>query len=264
MPSDVGALYQPFPMLPGRRAQSWRHQPAYRRPRHFHSEPELNLVLRGVATLGVGERRVELRAGELLVFEPGQDHELLHASDDLELRVVGLRPELAAHLPPSHLRGGAFETEATLLSKRAEELAALDHVVDGGAVERQLMESFSRLLTRARPAPVRARRSAELFRRAPALSCAEVAEQVRAHPSELSRVFRGHFGVSMVSYRARLRLMEFVKQVDAGYSLTAAALGASFGSYAQCSRVFRATLGCSPQAYFAGERERIDVRFAPG
>jgi AraC-like DNA-binding protein len=36
-----------------------------------------------------------------------------------------------------------------------------------------------------------------------------------------------------------------------------AALDADFGSYAQCHRVFRRALRCSPQQYFAGTRESI-------
>ena len=90
------ALFQPFPMLPGRAAQVWRHQPEYRRPRHFHEETEVNAVVRGSALVGIGDRTLELGPGELVMFEPGQDHVLLEASDDLELFVFALRPELAA------------------------------------------------------------------------------------------------------------------------------------------------------------------------
>jgi hypothetical protein len=52
LPFVTASLYQPFPMQPGHRAQAWRHQPAFLRPRHFHEEPELNLVTRGTATFG--------------------------------------------------------------------------------------------------------------------------------------------------------------------------------------------------------------------
>src|ERR1041384_4774808 len=79
-----------------RRAQVWRHQPSYQRPRHFHDEPEINVVLRGVARLGVGDQELTLSRGLAVVLQPGQDHELLSATDDLELYVFALRPELAA------------------------------------------------------------------------------------------------------------------------------------------------------------------------
>ena len=84
----AAALFQPFPMLPARRAQVWRHRPEFRRPRHFHREPELNVVVQGSATLGIGTRVQRATTGDVVVFEPGQDHELLEASDDLQLFAV--------------------------------------------------------------------------------------------------------------------------------------------------------------------------------
>ena len=45
-------LYQPFPMPGAARAHIWHHVPETRRPRHFHSEPELNLVTGGFGFAG--------------------------------------------------------------------------------------------------------------------------------------------------------------------------------------------------------------------
>jgi AraC-like DNA-binding protein len=60
-----------------------------------------------------------------------------------------------------------------------------------------------------------------------------------------------------------MRLIDFVRRVDDGQSLTAAALGAGFGSYSQCHRVFRAILGCGPRDYFKGQRQRLDAAVMP-
>lgn len=57
--------------------------------------------------------------------------------------------------------------------------------------------------------------------------------------------------------------MRFIRLVDAGRSLTRAALEASFGSYAQCHRVFHQYLGCTPRVYFAAGRAEIDSRLEP-
>ena len=40
--------------------------------------------------------------------------------------------------------------------------------------------------------------------------------------------------------------------------MSAAALDADFGSYAQCHRTFQRALGCSPRDYFDGNRSVID------
>ena len=88
----VEALYQPFPMAGAARGQIWRYSPQYRRPRHFHAEPELNLVTAGTGTFGAGASVFSATAGELLWWLPGEDHELLEASPDFDLFVVGMSP----------------------------------------------------------------------------------------------------------------------------------------------------------------------------
>jgi AraC-like DNA-binding protein/mannose-6-phosphate isomerase-like protein (cupin superfamily) len=248
-------------MLPGRRAQVWRHQPSFRRPRHFHDEPEVNLVVRGWAKLGVGARELPLGPGQLVLLEPGVDHELLAASDDLELYVVAVRPELAAREP--QLFGGKTEPTSLrpgVLERTADALHQLGQAGAAEAVERGLVELWTDFVAAAPSAQGLARRASQTLRAERALSGTELARRLKTTPSEISRAFRSGLGLPMVEYRARLRLLEFVRRVDAGQSLTAAALDADFGSYAQCFRVFERALGCPPRAYFRGARREIDER----
>lgn len=51
-PRVAEALYQPFPMAGAARGPIWRYAPRYRGARHFHGEPELNLVLAGSGIFG--------------------------------------------------------------------------------------------------------------------------------------------------------------------------------------------------------------------
>lgn len=255
-------LYQPFPMLAGRRAQVWQHQPQYRRPRHFHEEPEINLVLAGTALLGVGDHVLSLSRGDLVFLHPGQDHELLEASPDLDLFVMALTPELAerawgkgAPTSTAHLTLQGGELAAT-----AELLLHLRETRDGAALERELGDVFERGCGRLAKMHVSSRRALFTVRKDPALSGHELAERLRTTPSELSRRFHRDLGVSFVEYRARLRLMRFIRLVDAGASFSHAALEADFGSYVQCHRVFGRTLGCAPREYFASLRAGIDAR----
>jgi AraC-like DNA-binding protein/mannose-6-phosphate isomerase-like protein (cupin superfamily) len=255
------ALFQPFPMLVGRRAQVWRHQPSFRRPRHFHAEPELNLVIAGSARLALGDRRIGVSRGDLLLFHPGQDHELLEASDDLRLYVVALRPDLAerARVLVACPVSEKITLEPERLAALDERLAAMASVSDCGVVEEQLAGLFVELAPRARPAHVLSRRAIEALRVERACSAQQISERLRANPSQLSRVFHRDFGVTLAEYRARARLMDFVRLVDAGERMSHAALNADFGSYAQCHRVFRRALGCSPKDYFAGARRAVDA-----
>ncbi|WP_437956081.1 helix-turn-helix transcriptional regulator [Sorangium sp. So ce119] len=259
------ALFQPFPMLAGRRAQVFRHQPQYRRPRHFHEEPEINLVARGAGIMAVGERVVPVVAGTLLYFAPGQDHALLEESMDFVLYVAALRPELAARI------GGAASKvalDAVQLTPavRAEELAllgALDRARDTSVVEHRLAELFERSLSNVPLPHVVSRRIFELLRRDPSLPGAALAARLHTGESGISRRFRKDVGVNVVEYRARLKLMQFVAEVDRGASFARAAYAVGFGSYAQCHRVFTRALGCAPQAYFGGQRAALTEMTLP-
>jgi AraC-like DNA-binding protein len=244
-----------------RRAQIWRHQPMFRRPRHFHEEPEINLVVRGSALVGVGGQELALGQGQAVVLQPGQDHELLIASEDLELYVVAVRPELADK-QPSLLVGaqGAAQLSGEHLATIADALQALSQVSAADAVERGVVDVWSQVLACCCKPKVVARRASAVLRRERNLPGAELARRLNTTPSELSRAFRRSFGLPMVEYRARLRLLEFVRLVDAGQDLTDAALNADFGSYAQCFRVFQRKLGCSPSEYFAGTRDELSQR----
>jgi AraC-like DNA-binding protein len=52
--------------------------------------------------------------------------------------------------------------------------------------------------------------------------------------------------------------MRFVRLVDEGASLSAAALEAGFGSYVRCHRAVWQAVGCSPKNYFQGARSFVE------
>jgi AraC-like DNA-binding protein len=261
----VQALFQPFPMLPGRMAQVWRHQPAYRRPRHFHEEPEINIVERGMARIGIGEHVVELRAGELVMFEPGQDHVLLEATPDLELFVMALRPTLAARVQGERtcLFTGKIVLGEVELAHVGERALALGQSKDAQSIEQAIGDLFAGLVSRPRTSQAISGRAVRQLRASPSATCTELGRRLRTAPAHLSREFHADLGLTLVEYRARLRLMRFVRLADLGQSLGRAAFEADFGSYAQCHRVFQRTLGCSPREYFAGARARVEAVTEP-
>ena len=143
------ALYQPFPIPGTARGHVWHHVPATRRPRHFHPEPELNLIAAGHALFGVGEATLSVAPGDLLWWPPGQDHVLLDASPDLDLYVIGVTPAFSEHVladHPSGASGGA--TQLRLQHDTLEGLrttcAAQMSGGDAAAVERHVGDSGAR------------------------------------------------------------------------------------------------------------------------
>ncbi len=154
----AAAVYQPFPMAGAARGQIWRYSPAYRRPRHFHAEPELNLVSAGSATFGVGEGSITARAGDLLWWLPGQDHELLDATEDFDLFVIGLAPELSARVlgsgaPAAHcapLQSRLSREAATRISDRC---AGLQTLADVSTVETRVGDLWQEAHAARLPGP---------------------------------------------------------------------------------------------------------------
>ena len=268
----VATLYQPFPIAGAARGQIWRHQPSTRRPRHFHAEPELNLVTAGRGCFGFGVQAVGVEAGDLLCWTPGQDHELLSASDDFDLFVIGLTPELservlgadpaATHRGPVRLRLSA-EQLADLAPRCLFPALHGDIVVKEHAVGDLWRLAHSFRAVRAMGHTL-TRRSLCLVNEHPDISRAEIARRSHGSPGEISRHFHKDMGLPLSAYRARVRLLRFIQLVDAGDTFLQAALTAGFGSYSQCHRVFQGALGCAPRVFFTSDlRRTIEDTFAP-
>jgi AraC-like DNA-binding protein len=267
------ALYQPFPMGTKARAHIWHHAPATRRPRHFHAEPELNLVTGGSAAFGMGEKVLPVARGDLLWWPPGQDHVLLDASPDFDLFVIGVTPDFSlrvlADTPDAACVGPIqIRLPSAALAQLEDACVAPGSAIDVPAIERKVGDLWRKAHALRRGADamhVVTRRTMLSLYQHPELGRSEIARLVRACPTEISRYFHDNMGVTLCGFRSRLRLLRFIQSVDAGApNLLAAALGAGFGSYSQCHRVFQQTFGCAPRSFFETSlRHQIENSFAP-
>ncbi len=278
---DVHGARQPIhqgflPSDGASRAFVWKYSPVNwgRRPRHFHIEPELNLIAAGHATFGIGEKILEVGRGDLLRFPPAQDHVLLAASPDLYLFAIGMDPALSSDV----LRGDADHVMLPLRVRLPDpEFGALvsraSAIVDRAAVEQPCAELWEHAYwrpscTSAPPQPalhVLTRRALSALTREPTLGLDTLAERLQTDASEISRYFHRDVGMTFVRYRTRLRLLGLIRLMDGGRAnLSEAAATAGFGSYSQCHRVFQAELGCSPRRFFeAGLRQRMQQAYDP-
>lgn len=260
-------------MPEGRRGQIWRYAPEYRRPRHFHDEPELNLVVAGSGAFGTGSDIVRVTAGDFLCWLPGRDHELLEASADFDLFVAAMTPELCSRVMAEQrstaLAGSVRIRLAQSDSAELHSLCAVPLITaESSVVENRVAELWRRAhairQASRRPANLTERVVRSLLER-PDLDRGDRARLVRGHPSELSRQFHRDFGLTLTAYRTRLRLLRFIQLADSGdRTLLRAALEAGFGSYSQCHRAFRAVLRCTPRAFFeSGVRRLMAEAFSP-
>ncbi|HEX7505210.1 MAG TPA: helix-turn-helix transcriptional regulator [Polyangia bacterium] len=267
------ALYQPFPLPTKARAHIWRHAPATRRPRHFHAEPELNLVTGGSATFAMGEKLFPVVRGDLLWWPPGQDHVLVDASPDFDLFVIGVTADLSMRVLAGTPDVGCVGPIQIRLPTAA--LAEIEAICgapvsasDVPAVERRVGDLWRQAHALRRAADtmhvVTRRTMVSLYQR-PELRRSDIARLVRAYPTEISRNFHNDMGMTLSAFRSRLRLLRFIQSVDGGAtSLLAAALGAGFGSYSQCHRIFQQTFACTPSSFFETPlRAQMQDAFAP-
>ncbi len=215
--------------------------------------------------MGVGDFHFEMSSGDVLLLLPGQDHELVHATADLELVAVALTPELAARCLRGRLPAETrpFRLPAEERRKLREQLVSLDSPTSADNHERIVGDIFGYSEGLFKPGHFVANRTLSILSHRPDTVSLQLAQELRVHPSELSRYFHHHIGIRLVDFRTRHRLMRFIHFVDSGKPLTRAALEASFGSYAQCHRAFHKYLGCTPRAYFTLRREEVDSRLEP-
>jgi AraC-like DNA-binding protein/mannose-6-phosphate isomerase-like protein (cupin superfamily) len=260
--------FQPFPMEGRRRAQAWRYQPQYRRPRHFHDQPELNVITSGTARFAIGTTELELRAGQVIGFVPGCEHELIAASADLELFALGYEPELVhAFVRDS---GVALSFAGSPLALSDAELEAIrelclsvDERSERLAIEQRLMSVAATLCSKERPMTL-GWRAVDALAANPQCTREQLTRQLASNRGDLSRALRRDVGTSLPEYKNRLRILEFVRNLDRGLSMNTAARLGGFGSYSQCHRAFVQLLGHSPRDFVnSSTRWEVAQRFEP-
>jgi AraC-like DNA-binding protein len=277
MTSARRAIHQGFLPTQGKsRAFVWKYSPVNwgRRPRHFHIEPELNLIASGQASFGIGETVVRVSQGDLLGFPAAQDHVLLDASPDLYLFAIGMQPQFSTEI----LRGEADQVMIPLhLHLTQDDFRTLVNrasaIVDREGADQPCAELWGHaqwLGKRCSARPMAAmhvltRRALSAVNQAPGLELQSLSARLRTADSEISRYFHRDVGMTFAHYRARLRLLRLISLMEEGKTtLGSAAEVSGFGSYSQCHRIFQAELGCSPRRFFqAGLREQMQQAYDP-
>ena len=251
---------------------AWRYRnPGFSNRQHHHAELELNLVTRGSGTYLLANRRYQIRRGDLLWLFPAQEHVLMEQTADFEMWVAVFKRKAIRRIgddPAAKLllamdpAGGRCRRLALLEHKRLDaslaELAAAESrpALFNAGLSYLLLAAWQ-CFEGAAEVPVgdvhpAVERAARLIQQeAGAQSLHDLAQQAGLSPSRLSRLFHQQTGMTMVHFRNRQRISQFLEIYGTGARQTMldAALDAGFGSYAQFHRVFRTVLGCSPGAY---------------
>jgi AraC-like DNA-binding protein len=199
---------------------------------------------------------------------------LLDASPDLDLYVIGVTPAFSERVlagrPAGAASVGATQLRLDRGTLKGLRTACAAQIAGGdiAAVERHvgdLWREAHRLRARfSDHHPLTVRALSSLIGR-PDLKRDELARLIHGNASEVSRYFHRDLGLTLVAYRTRLRLINFIQLIErCERNFLAAAIEAGFGSYSQCHRAFQQAFDCTPRVFFGtGLSEEMKGRFAP-
>jgi AraC-like DNA-binding protein len=121
-----------------------------------------------------------------------------------------------------------------------------------GLLANVLAAALPKRAAAGRPTTAQSRRRAasdarEALAADPTLGLLDLAEAAALSPHHLSRVFKAEVGVSITTYRRRLRLRDALERIEEG-GLARIAADAGFADHAHFTREVRALLGSTPSA----------------
>ncbi|HEX3626718.1 MAG TPA: AraC family transcriptional regulator [Verrucomicrobiae bacterium] len=238
---------------------------------HRHAELEFNLVTQGGGLYLLENRKYDIRPGDLLWLFSAQEHLLIEQTLDFEMWIGVFKPQAvrqsatdanAAILRQSNPAGEFCRRLSQRDRTRLEELFAeivasqSDAGLFNAGLNYALLAAW-RHFQRAADVPVHdvhpaVERAARLIRNEDSgLNLDELARRSGLSAHRLSRLFKRQTGVTLVDFRNRQRIENFLQLYGAGQRCTMldAALESGFGSYAQFHRVFKEVTGRSPREY---------------
>jgi AraC-like DNA-binding protein len=250
----------------------WRYSnTAAANKRHTHAELELNLVTHGLGTYLLGNRRYQIRRGDLLWLFPSQEHVLIEQSPDFGMWIAVFRRRAIRRVATdSHdrmLMAPKLDREACRRLTESDMHRLEDLFADLAIAANKpglLNAGLSYALLNAwqcfqsagdvpmhnvHPAVERAARL--LHDNASIASLEELSHLAGLSSTRLSRLFKQQTGFAMVDFRNQKRVERFLDIYGTGqrHTMLYAALEAGFGSYPQFHRIFKRVMGCSPEQY---------------
>jgi len=236
-------------------------------PEHAHSWNQMVYAISGVLTVAVEGRSFVISPEQAVWLPIGQRHRvgsLLGA----EFRSLWIAGEAGRGLPGSPTVFGVSSLLQALIVEAAEIEGQEDRDGYAGRVTGLILDQ----LQRAQPPPA----ALPWPRVAP---LAALCEAVYADPADqrgpeawgrelgmsgrtLARRFEAELGMSLRSWRRRLRVFKAIELLGGGLGVTRTAMELGYGSTSAFVYAFRTAMGCSPQAHMRGRAADRGVRAA--
>ena len=226
-------------------------------PEHAHGWNQVVYAISGVLTVAVEGRSFAISPEQAVWLPTGLRHRvgsLLGA----EFRSLWIADEAGRGLPAGPTVFGVSPLLQTLIVEAAAIEGQEDRDGYAGRVAALILDQLrrARVLPGALPWP----RSAALTTLCEALY-ADPADprgpeawgrELGLSGRTLARRFEAELGMSLRSWRRRLRLFKAIELLGGGLGVTRTALELGYGSTSAFVYAFRTGMGCSPQAYMRG------------
>jgi AraC-like DNA-binding protein len=219
----------------------------------------LELVMEGSLDFVQSGRRHSIRAGEMLVIQPGQDCEM-SAAERVRKKIM----ILGGYLVPSFVSAGGWEgVDAIRLSRPDLVAGYFDRVYEASAKQPQgymkycsaqayelLLELSSEIGARHIPADLNRILCFMEENMAQELKIALLCQKFGLSSTSLHRLFKRHLGCAPIDYLIRKRV-ESAKELLLGSSAPIKELAAQLGYANQFffSTEFKKRVGCSPREF---------------
>lgn len=240
---------------------------------HVHNELELFTVLDGSATIQLKDRCVSVEKGDVLLFNPGQAHEINAG----EGSVTALVTQVSSRFCEEYFReivNSEFMDNAVQKYIHKDDyeklVASLCQVASAYIQETRLFEMFVTaeickiLFCLYQNVPTRDYRTSEAksmrqmneiaqyidanFSEKIALK--DMASMIGVSPSRFSHIFTNKFGISFQEYLHELRFEKAMRLIPSrNLSLTTIAQMSGFSDGKYMNRMFLKHLGCTPREY---------------
>jgi AraC-like DNA-binding protein len=241
-------------------------------PEHAHSWNQVVYAISGVLTVAVEGRSFVISPEQAVWLPTGLRHRV-GSLFGAEFRSLWIADEAGAGLPNKPTVFSVSSLLQALIVEAAEIEGQDDRDGYAGRVAGLILDQ----LRRARPLP-----AALPWPRGGSL--ARICETLYADPSDprgpeewgrelgmsertLARRFQAELGMSLRSWRRRLRLFKAIELLGGGLGVTQTAMELGYGSTSAFVYAFRTEMGCSPQAYMRGrvaDRRSLTPYYANG
>ena len=233
-------------------------------PEHSHSWNQMVYAISGVLTVGVEGRSFAISPEQAVWLPTGARHRVGSLAG-AEFRSLWIADEAGRSLP----RSPTLFAVSSLLRALIVETTTIEGQDDPDGYSGRITGLILDQLRRARPLG-----GALPWPRGGALSV--LCEALYADPADprrpsdwgrqlgmsertLARRFEAEVGMSLRSWRRRLRLFKAIELLGGGMGVTRTAMDLGYGSTSAFIYAFRVDMGCSPHAYMRGHMPDRDV-----